>query len=182
VSGGRKTASQGTKSTRKTAVFGDLSLKNTLPNPTICLPPANQSPAQSFLSKFALTVLFIRCAKPVGDATASLQRGRATTLRYFALYSPKLFDVTAHLHRVLMNFQFREKWTVHFLEADCKTPLWRGRYYDFESVDRVREIRVRASSPPAVFEELERCVRAWSRGSVYLDLTEEQYARLKRGV
>jgi hypothetical protein len=48
VSRGRETASQGTKSTAKTAVSGNLSLKNTLPNPTIFLPPANQAPAQSF--------------------------------------------------------------------------------------------------------------------------------------
>jgi len=39
---------RGTKSTAKTAVSGNLSLKNTLPNPTIFLPPANQAPAQSF--------------------------------------------------------------------------------------------------------------------------------------
>jgi hypothetical protein len=43
-----KTASQGTKSTIKAAIFGDLPLKNTLPNPTTFLPPANQAPAQSF--------------------------------------------------------------------------------------------------------------------------------------
>lgn len=95
--------------------------------------------------------------------------------------SPKLVDMSASTHRVLMNFQLRERWTVHFLEADCKTVLWPGRYYDFESVDRLREILVRAAAPPETFEEFDRCVRSWSRGSVYLDLTEEQYGRLKRG-
>jgi hypothetical protein len=85
------------------------------------------------------------------------------------------------LHRVLMNFQHRVKWTVHFLKADCKTPLREGRYYDFEVVEQVREILMRAA-PPAAFEEFEHRVRARIRGSDYLDLTEEQYARLKRGV
>lgn len=99
----------------------------------------------------------------------------------FAICSPKLVDMPASLHRVLMNFQLRESWTVHFIEADCKTPLWPGRYYDFESVDRVREILVRATAPSETFEEFDRCVRSWSRGSVYLDLTEEQYGRLRRG-
>jgi hypothetical protein len=99
----------------------------------------------------------------------------------FSILSPKLVNMQAPLHRVLMNFQLREKWTVHFLEADCKTPLWPGRYYDFESVDRLREILVRAAAPPETFEEFDRCVRSWSRGSVYLDLAEEQYGRLKRG-
>jgi len=53
-----------------------------------------------------------------------------------------------------MNFQFREHWTVHFLEADCKTALWEGRYYDFETVDRVREILVRAEAPAETFAGL----------------------------
>ena len=98
-----------------------------------------------------------------------------------SLSPPKLVDMTTSLHRVLMNFQSREKWSVHFLEADCKTALWPGRYYDFDTVDRVREILVRAAALPETFEEFDRCVRSWSRGSVYLDLTEEQYGRLKRG-
>jgi hypothetical protein len=89
--------------------------------------------------------------------------------------------MTASPRRVLMNFQHREKWSVHFLEADCKTALWEGRYYHFESVDRLREILVRAAPPAETFENFDRCVRSWSRGSVYLDLTEEQYGRLKRG-
>jgi hypothetical protein len=48
VSRGRKTASQGTKSTIKAAIFGDLPLKNTLPNQPTSLQPANQAPAQNF--------------------------------------------------------------------------------------------------------------------------------------
>ena len=77
----------------------------------------------------------------------------------FAISSPKMVDMTASHHRVLMNFQLRECWTVHFLEADCKTALWPGRYYDFESVDRVREILVRAAAPAETFlsREDEHC-------------------------
>jgi len=56
--------------------------------------------------------------------------------------SPKLVDMPASTHRVLMTFQFRERWTVHFLEADCKTALWERRYYDFGTVDQVRKILV----------------------------------------
>jgi hypothetical protein len=115
-------------------------------------------------------------ARPARGAAAGLLLGG---FRHIFAYTGRM---TASRHRVLMNFQFREKWTVHFLEADCQTPLWRGRYYDFESVDRVREILVRAAPPPETFEEFDRCVRSWSRGSVYLDLTAEQYGRLKRGV
>lgn len=106
---------------------------------------------------------------------------RRPWLDSFALYSPKLVDMPDSLHRVLMNFQLREKWTVHFLEADCKTPLWPGRYYDYDTVNRVREILVRAAAPAETFEEFDRCVRAWGRGSVYLDLTADQYGRLKCG-
>jgi hypothetical protein len=42
--------------------------------------------------------------------------------------------------------------------------------------------RVEGVPLPAVLLELEHCVRGRIRGSGYLDLTEEQYARLKRGV
>jgi hypothetical protein len=43
----------------------------------------------------------------------------------------------------------------------------------------VREILVRASGTPEVFAEFDHNVRAWARDTVYLDLTDEQYARLR---
>ncbi len=82
--------------------------------------------------------------------------------------------------RVLMNFQCNRGWSVHFIEADCRTPVAVGRFYDYAELAQVREILVRANASPEVFAEFDHNVRAWSRGSVYLDLTVTQYARLKR--
>jgi hypothetical protein len=83
------------------------------------------------------------------------------------------------MHRVLMNFQCNRGWSVHFIEADCRTPVARGRFYDFTELAQVRAILVRANATPEVFAEFDHNVRAWSRGSVYLDLTDMQYTRLK---
>lgn len=47
MSGGRKTALQGTKANRKHAAFGDLSLKTTCPSFLPSCRPQNQAPAQS---------------------------------------------------------------------------------------------------------------------------------------
>jgi hypothetical protein len=84
------------------------------------------------------------------------------------------------MRRVLMNFMFRDGWTVHFLEADCRTALKPGRFYDVATLERVRALLTRANATPETFAEFDHNVRAWSRGSVYLDLTVTQYARLKR--
>jgi hypothetical protein len=37
-----------------------------------------------------------------------------------------------------------------------------ARYYDFETVDQVRKILMRAARPPEIFEEFEHGVRGWS--------------------
>ena len=43
-------------------------------------------------------------------------------------------------HRVLLNFQYyRDAWTVHFIEADCKTTIGpRTRYYRFPTLEALR--------------------------------------------
>jgi hypothetical protein len=65
------------------------------------------------------------------------------------------------MHRVLMNFQCNRGWSVHFIEADCCTPVASGRFYDYAELDRVREILVRANATPEVFAEFDHNVRAW---------------------
>jgi hypothetical protein len=47
------------------------------------------------------------------------------------------------MRRVLMNFMFRDGWTVHFLEADCRTPLKPGRFYDVSTLKGVRALLAR---------------------------------------
>ena len=80
--------------------------------------------------------------------------------------------------RVLMNFQFRDGWWAHFIEADCKTIIGeRTRYIHFATLDELRAFVLRAT--PDDIEEFDRNARRWSRGSLFCTLTEEQYAKLK---
>jgi hypothetical protein len=82
--------------------------------------------------------------------------------------------------RVLLNFQhYSQLWNVHFIEADCRTLIGRKtRYYHFATLDGLRSFVIRWN--PENMPEFERSIRAWSRGSNYVNLSDEQYAKLKR--
>ena len=84
------------------------------------------------------------------------------------------------MHRVLMNFQlYGELWSVHFIEADCKTRIGRQtRYIQFATVDGLRSFVLRCS--PEDMAQFERCMRAWGRGSNHCNITDEQYAKLRK--
>jgi hypothetical protein len=85
------------------------------------------------------------------------------------------------MHRVLLNFQHNRFWTVHFIEADCKTTIGaRTRYYSFPSLDDLRAFVVRCNADADALLDFEQCIKSWARGSVFVDLTDEQYAQLKR--
>ena len=78
-----------------------------------------------------------------------------------------------------MIFQHRKQWVVHYMEADCRTPVHAGRYYHYSSLDELLQILTNANAPPDTFEEFARNICQCSRGSVWLNLTDEQYAKLK---
>lgn len=83
-------------------------------------------------------------------------------------------------HRVLLNFMRRENWTVHFIEADCRTPIGtKTRYIDFAAIDQLRAFVLRCNPEPGALDEFDTNVRRWSRGSIYVNLTEAQYSKLK---
>jgi hypothetical protein len=82
-------------------------------------------------------------------------------------------------HRVYMFFQFRQGWQVEFLEADLKTPL--PKKLTFTGPDKIRELAKRgeAWSDSESRQLLEHAIET-GRGGVYLRLTPDQYARLRR--
>jgi hypothetical protein len=83
--------------------------------------------------------------------------------------------------RVLLNFQHYRCWTAHFVAADCKTTIGaRTRYYDFPSLDDLRAFVVRCNADPEALLDFEQCIKSWGRGSVFVDLSDEQYAKLNR--
>ena len=98
----------------------------------------------------------------------------------FASSSPiLLFMATDDRHRVYMSFQDRHGWQCQFLEADLQTPL--SRHLHFTSSDKIIELAERGGG---LLDQESRLMLdqriAMGRGGVFLILTEEQYARLKR--
>ena len=89
--------------------------------------------------------------------------------------------------RVYMNFfvrgephgkSFVQSWVVNFLEGDLKTPI--GRIRTFRSEEKIREMAERGGALKSQ-EDHQAFEYALShgRGGLYLELTAEQYARLK---
>jgi hypothetical protein len=81
------------------------------------------------------------------------------------------------MSRVLMNFQLRDGWHVHFIEADCRTTIGqRTHYFSFANEGEFRAFVSRCNIEDTA--DFEHCMRAWSRGSTYCNLTPAQYAKL----
>jgi hypothetical protein len=78
-----------------------------------------------------------------------------------------------------MSFFSRSGWQVQFLEADLKTPL--PRKFTFADPEKIRELarRGEAWGDSESRQVLEHAIEN-GRGGVYLRLTPEQYARLRR--
>jgi hypothetical protein len=82
-------------------------------------------------------------------------------------------------HRVYLSFQCRKGWHCQFLEADLQTPL--PKRLHFASSDKVVELVERAGgftdqeTRLMVNQGIEK-----GRGGIFLRLTEEQYAKLRK--
>jgi hypothetical protein len=86
---------------------------------------------------------------------------------------------TGDRHRVYMYFQLRDGWDCSFLEADLKTSL--HRHLRFTSSKKIVELVERGGglkdqeARMMLNQGIEK-----GRGGVFLELTEEQYRKLKR--
>lgn len=81
--------------------------------------------------------------------------------------------------RILMNFMLRgECWFVAFLEADCRTSL--ARKLRFTTEEKIYELAERGGAE-MTSEARSMLAHGISigRGGVWLNLTPEQYARLR---
>ena len=82
------------------------------------------------------------------------------------------------IHRIYMYYMYRTSWMCQFLEEDLKTPLPRRLY--FRSPEKIRTIMEKVGN----FADLQDRQSLdygleIGRGGVWLQLTEEQYNRLK---
>lgn len=81
-------------------------------------------------------------------------------------------------HRVYMSFFLRDGWFCQFLEADLKTPL--PKKLSFKDEEKIIELAQRggAFSNLESRQAIDHAI-AIDRGGVWLELTEEQYQKLK---
>lgn len=77
-----------------------------------------------------------------------------------------------------MHFMFRKAWLCQFLEEDLKTPL--RRKVMFEDEKKIWEMAKRGGFTLNVSgrREIEEALRK-RRGGIWLELTPEQYAKLR---
>jgi len=83
-------------------------------------------------------------------------------------------------HRVYMSFMFRNGWYCQFLEEDLKTSL--PRKVTLKTEDQVKEMARRGGAVMNLESEqaIEHGIKN-GRGGIYLQLTDEQYRKLKEG-
>jgi hypothetical protein len=77
-----------------------------------------------------------------------------------------------------MSFFMRDGWVVQFLEPDLKTSL--GRIRAFSDANKIRELIERTPTPINLESRnmIEHAIDK-GRGGMYLQLTGEQYRKLK---
>jgi hypothetical protein len=78
-----------------------------------------------------------------------------------------------------VTFFLRKGWQVQFVESDLKTPL--PRKLTFADPEKIRELATRGEAwgDSESRQMLENAIEN-GRGGIYLKLTPEQHARLKR--
>ena len=80
-------------------------------------------------------------------------------------------------HRVHMHFMhFRDGWHVSLALLPDQKPL--RRKLTFASEKKLYELARRAQASDEVLDDLKRCIEAWGRGTVKLELTEAQLQAL----
>ncbi|RZU35472.1 hypothetical protein [Edaphobacter modestus] len=77
-----------------------------------------------------------------------------------------------------MHFMLRDGWYCQFLEADLKTSL--PRTFTFRTAAKIREMHDRFGADKKLEDRqaLDYAIET-GRGSIWLNLTEEQYIKLK---
>jgi hypothetical protein len=80
---------------------------------------------------------------------------------------------------VYMHFMFRKCWLCQFLEEDLKTPLPRKVMFDKDQ--KIWEMAKRGGFTLNISgrQELEKAIRR-KRGGIWLELTPEQYEKLRK--
>ena len=73
-----------------------------------------------------------------------------------------------------MTFQQHAVWDLRFLEEDCQTIV--GRRFDVPDDRDLFDLAERGGADVA---EIRQSIARWNKGSAWLNLTEQQYRRLR---
>jgi hypothetical protein len=140
------------------------------------------TPAQIFPRR---TVQEVRCPLCHSDAgMPCTSRGRVRKSNHLERVSDRarLWLATPRQHRVFINFELLNgAWKVHFIEGDGHTPIGtKTRYMSFQTLDGLRAFFVRCTPEDSTLKRFDDSVRSCGRGSEYVLLTDEQYAKLRQ--
>ena len=83
------------------------------------------------------------------------------------------------MQRALLNFDHAGKgsYAIHFLEADCRTLIGnQTRRFTLANRDTLRAFVLRCN--PECLADFDRSLDTWHRGSIFVNLSAEQYSRL----
>jgi len=98
---------------------------------------------------------------------------------YGERYCVHCLEAKAPRHRVYMHFMLRDGWYCQFLEEDLKTPL--PRKVTLDDPAKIYEMAERGGYKMTLEnrQSIDRAIEM-GRGSVWLDLTQEQYRKLTK--
>jgi hypothetical protein len=114
-----------------------------------------------------------------GILVVNISVGSLEYIRLIFAYTLGMSRYDRPSHQVYMYFFKRGGWQVQFTEADLKTPL--PRKLTFTDPEKIRELAKRGEAwgDSESRQMLEHAIET-GRGGVYLRLTPEQYAKLRR--
>jgi hypothetical protein len=72
--------------------------------------------------------------------------------------------------RILVNFMFRDTWSVHCLAADGKTPI--SQWLTVRKDETLLRLFKASGATPEQMEEVQRDMKLWGRGSAFIEVTE----------
>ncbi len=99
--------------------------------------------------------------------------------RFIFAYTPSMSRSSKANHRVYMQFVRRDVWYVTFLEPGLQTPL--PKTLTFKDEGKIRELARRGEAwGDSESRQLLDYAIAKGEGGVYLRLSPDQYARLRR--
>jgi hypothetical protein len=78
--------------------------------------------------------------------------------------------------RILVNFQDDKGWTIHCLAEDCQTAI--GQFLDVASLETLRRLLRYAGADEEEMQHFEKCVKAWGKGSIWIDNLTKDGAKL----